>query len=150
MRNFVLWPNGGTPRLGLETQTPLHYSAPRRGRATSSPPQFGQRCDISDPHAVQNVHSKLQITASPASARVVLHRSHTARISNMVLALLRPETINESLVFVEEPALAQLLILHSVQQHAADTPRRVTEVLDRNQCTERVADENILDSNQLP
>jgi len=82
------------------------YLAPRRGRETSLPSQFGQRCDISDPHATQNVHSKLQITASPASARVVLHRSHTARISNMVLALLRPETVNESLVFVEQPAFA--------------------------------------------
>ena len=82
------------------------YLAPRRGRETSSPSQFGQRCDISDPHATQNVHSKLQITASPASARVVLHRSQTARISNMVLALLRPETVNESLVFVEQPAFA--------------------------------------------
>jgi hypothetical protein len=36
----------------------------RRGRATSSPPQFGQVCCICSAHREQNVHSKLQIRAS--------------------------------------------------------------------------------------
>jgi hypothetical protein len=36
----------------------------RRGRATSSPPQFGHVCCICAAQSGQNVHSKLQIRAS--------------------------------------------------------------------------------------
>ena len=43
-------------------------AATRLGRATSSPPQLGHTDDISSAHATQNVHSKLQIRASPASS----------------------------------------------------------------------------------
>ena len=39
----------------------------RRGRGTSSPPQFGQRPPMASAHRAQNVHSKLQIRASGAA-----------------------------------------------------------------------------------
>jgi len=55
----------------------------RRGRATSSPPQFGQVCCICSAHPEQNVHSKLQIRASPSCGSDASHRSQVARISSM-------------------------------------------------------------------
>ena len=42
---------------------------------------------MSVPHVVQNVHSKLQITASPESVSASLHRSHEVRISSTALRL---------------------------------------------------------------
>jgi hypothetical protein len=39
----------------------------RLGRATSSPPQFGQRPCMEAAHLAQNVHSKLQMRASAES-----------------------------------------------------------------------------------
>jgi hypothetical protein len=125
-------------------------AAPRRGRETSSPPQFGRRYCISLPHVAQRVHSKRPITASPASSSVVLHGSQAVRISNVALALLRPKVIDESLVLIEEPAFAQLLVLHSIQQNSAYSPRRLANILHRNERAKRVANEHILDRNQLP
>jgi nucleoside-diphosphate-sugar epimerase len=62
----------------------------RRGRETSSPPQFGHTPSISAAHAAQNVHSKLQIVAvSLSAARATSHRSHTGRISNIAPAYAR-------------------------------------------------------------
>ena len=55
----------------------------RRGLATSSPAQFGQTCSIASPQGLQNVRSKLQITASPAAASRALQRSHVERISSI-------------------------------------------------------------------
>jgi hypothetical protein len=67
----------------------------------------------------------------------------------MPLALLRPELINKSLVFVKQPTLTQLLILNSVQQESADSLRWIAKVLHRNQRTKRVANEHILDRYQI-
>jgi hypothetical protein len=150
LHNAAKWPKSGTPRLGLEPQTLSGYSDPRRGRETSSPAQFGHRNAISAPHVMQNVHSKLQITASPASVSAVLQRSHTVRISNIRLALTLPKVINEPLVLIKEPTLAQLLVLNSVQQNSADPLWRISKVLHCNQCAKHVANEHILDRNQLP
>lgn len=48
----------------------------RVGRRTNSPPQFGHLLVSSDEHWLQNVHSKLQIMASSASAgRAFSHRT---------------------------------------------------------------------------
>ena len=57
--------------------------AVRRGRETSSPPQLGQRCFISVPQVSQKVHSKLQITAAPASDSGASQRSHVSFISSI-------------------------------------------------------------------
>ena len=73
----------GHATVGFGTETLSGYLGRRRGRETSSPPQFGHRNAISVPHVVQNVHSKLHITAFPASVSAVLQRSHTLRISNI-------------------------------------------------------------------
>src|SRR3546814_9610490 len=52
----------------------------RRGRATSSPPQLGQRRAIVSAQAAQKVHSKLQIKASPSIASPRSHRSQSGFI----------------------------------------------------------------------
>ena len=49
--------------------------------------------------------------------------------------LLGPKIINEALVFVEQPALSQLVVLNSVKQDSPNTLWRIAEVLDRNQRT---------------
>ena len=49
----------------------------RFGRETSSPPQFGQVASIVAEHDGQNVHSKLQIRASPSGGSGAAHRSHS-------------------------------------------------------------------------
>ena len=81
--------------------------ATRRGRLTSSPPQFGHTQSIDSPQATQKVHSKLQMSASPASVMAAEHFSHTTRISNICSSFLRPHLVNKALVLVEEPAFAQ-------------------------------------------
>ena len=53
----------------------------RRGRRTSSPPQFGQTRSNSPAHASQNVHSKLQTYAVPSWTRPAPQRSQVSRIS---------------------------------------------------------------------
>ncbi len=58
------------------------HDAARRGRATSSPPQFGQTASIASAHATQNVHSNLQMRASPPGESAVVQRSHSVRISS--------------------------------------------------------------------
>jgi hypothetical protein len=63
----------------------------RLGRATSSPPQLGQVAPMASAHGTQNVHSKLQIRASPASARPASHFSQVARISSMGGPYRRPD-----------------------------------------------------------
>src|SRR5580700_553916 len=57
----------------------------RRGRGTSSPPQFGQRRFISLAQRGQKVHSKEQMKASPSAERRSSHRSHSARISSAIV-----------------------------------------------------------------
>ena len=131
-----LKPNGGTPPLALEPQPILGHEADRRGRLTSSPPQFGQRWLIAEPQAVQNVHSKLQITAGPSSDNDASHRSQTFLSSSTVLGLPRPQLVDKPLVFVEEPALPQLLVLHSVEKNSLNTSRRISEVLNGEKSTE--------------
>jgi hypothetical protein len=59
-----------------------HQAVVRRGRRTSSPPQFGHVASISEAQPTQNVHSYEQMHASPAASSDVPQRSHTARISN--------------------------------------------------------------------
>jgi hypothetical protein len=59
-----------------------HDHACRLGRATSSPPQFGQTDSSASLQSAQNVHSKLQITAAPSTASSRPHRSHPMRISS--------------------------------------------------------------------
>ena len=54
----------------------------RRGRRTSSPPQFGHTASIEAVQPAQNVHSKLQMYASPASSSAAPQRSHAVRISS--------------------------------------------------------------------
>jgi hypothetical protein len=54
----------------------------RRGRATSSPAQFGQIWSIESAHATQNVHSNEQMRASPSGASPFPQRSQTSRISS--------------------------------------------------------------------
>jgi len=44
--------------------------------------------------------------------------------------------VNESLIFVEQPTLTQLRILHSVQQDSANPPWWTAKVFHRDQCTE--------------
>jgi hypothetical protein len=61
----------------------LACCATRRGRATSSPPQFGQRPCIESAHTAQNVHSWLQIRASAAvTGNDAWHRSHAVFIAS--------------------------------------------------------------------
>ena len=63
------------------------FSTGRRGRATSSPPQFGQRPpSVVSAQSRQKVHSKLQITASVApGGRSLLQHSQLGRRSNIVV-----------------------------------------------------------------
>ena len=61
-------------------RTAVHEAA-RRGRGTSSPPQFGQTPFIASVQATQNVHSYEQMRASPSAASGASQRSHTVRIS---------------------------------------------------------------------
>jgi hypothetical protein len=58
-----------------------HQTA-RRGRATSSPPQFGHTRSISSAHATQKVHSWLQIVACPSGTSAVPQRSQLVLISS--------------------------------------------------------------------
>ena len=59
----------------------------RRGRATSSPPQFGHRASSASPQSLQNVHSKLQIRAGPSGVSALPQRSHTSLISRLTVSL---------------------------------------------------------------
>ena len=54
----------------------------RRGRATSSPPQFGQTSCVEAAHVGQNVHSKLQIRAAPSFGSATPQASQVSRISS--------------------------------------------------------------------
>src|SRR5690606_8086151 len=56
----------------------------RRGRRTSSPPQFGHTCSSASPHDAQKVHSYEQMTASASGASPAPHRSHAGRISSAI------------------------------------------------------------------
>ena len=74
--------------IGSETRwttSSIQGYAVRRGRLTSSPAQLGQRFSSSPPQFVQNVHSKLQITATPSAASGASHRSQDSRISSINL-----------------------------------------------------------------
>jgi hypothetical protein len=67
------------------TTSSIQGYAVRRGRLTSSPAQLGQRFSSSPPQFVQNVHSKLQITATPSAASGASHRSQDSRILSINL-----------------------------------------------------------------
>jgi hypothetical protein len=58
-----------------------------RGRATSSPPQFGHTLPIDVAHDSQNVHSYVQMNARPVSGVAAWQLSHSARISNAIAPL---------------------------------------------------------------
>ncbi len=60
---------------------PRARRAARFGRATSSPPQFGQTCSIASAQAGQNVHSNEQIVASASSDSAAPQRSQVVLIS---------------------------------------------------------------------
>ena len=60
------------------------HGVTRCGRATSSPPQFGQTLFIESAHATQNVHSNEQMRASLSGASGFPQRSHTSRISSAI------------------------------------------------------------------
>jgi hypothetical protein len=66
------------------------------------------------------------------------------------LGIFRPHPVNEPLIFVEEPAFAQLSVLHAIDQHTPNATWGFTEIFDHNESSERVADEYILDGDQLP
>lgn len=53
-----------------------------RGRRTNSPLQFGHVFFIAAVQPAQNVHSNVQMYASPVGDSAALHFSHAARISN--------------------------------------------------------------------
>jgi hypothetical protein len=53
-----------------------------RGRATSSPPQFGQTPLMAEVHDSQNVHSNEQTNARPFAGVAARHFSHSTRISS--------------------------------------------------------------------
>ena len=69
--------------MNVEMQGAGHGAVARRGRATSSPPQFGQTLSMVSAHATQKVHSKEQMRASPSGARAFPQRSQTVRISRL-------------------------------------------------------------------
>jgi hypothetical protein len=61
------------------------YFGMRRGRRTSSPPQFGHLSFIASVHVAQKVHSKLQMRAfAESGGRAALHRSQAPRISSAI------------------------------------------------------------------
>src|SRR5439155_1298283 len=56
----------------------------RRGRRTSSPPQFGQTAFICSAQFTQYVHSKLQMYATPLAVSAIPHFSHALFSSNAI------------------------------------------------------------------
>jgi hypothetical protein len=61
-----------------------------RGRATSSPPQFGHiPLSLSSAQGTQNVHSNEQILASPAGGKSVLQHSQLG-LSSSIEFILNP------------------------------------------------------------
>jgi hypothetical protein len=60
------------------------HAVTRFGRATSSPPQFGQTEAVASPQARQNVHSYEQMSASPSGGNATPQRSHVVRISSAI------------------------------------------------------------------
>ena len=69
--------------MDVEVAGPPHDQATRRrGRDTSSPPQFGQTWSNEAAQAGQNVHSNVQIIAAPAGASAVWQRSHSVFIAS--------------------------------------------------------------------
>ena len=53
----------------VEVPHPAHDTGFRRGRRTSSPPQFGQTLSIASAHAGQNVHSNEQMRSFPVDSQ---------------------------------------------------------------------------------
>jgi len=81
-------PRRAERQVDIKMTRPGHGAVTRRGRATSSPPQFGQTSSIDSAHATQNVHSKEQMRASPSGANPFPQRSQTARISRATVRFL--------------------------------------------------------------
>jgi hypothetical protein len=73
----------------VEVPDLAHDASLRRGRGTSSPPQFGQTLSIASAHAGQNVHSNEQMRASSSAARVASQLSHAVLISRAITASAR-------------------------------------------------------------
>jgi hypothetical protein len=92
---LVLAPDGGhefavAAAVGTERQMDVEVpnGAPHarlRGRATSSPPQFGHTSSIAAAQSTQKVHSYEQIVAGPSGASADPHRSHASRSSSATL-----------------------------------------------------------------
>jgi hypothetical protein len=82
----VAHPSGFSTRF-VDAGNRVSFSSGRLGRASSSPPQFGQRPpSFVSVQSRQNVHSKLQIMASPASGgRSLSQHSQLGRSSSMVV-----------------------------------------------------------------
>ena len=68
----------------------------------------------------------------------------------MVSGHLRPQLVDEPLVFVKKPTLTQLLVLHSVKKDPLNTSRRISQILDGEKCAERVAHQNIFHIHEFP
>jgi hypothetical protein len=68
------------PEIAFANRRSARYF--RFGRATSSPPQFGQTPFMAAAQLGQKVHSWLQIRASPPGGRAAPHFSHEFRISS--------------------------------------------------------------------
>jgi hypothetical protein len=81
----------GLNNLSLEAGNRSSLAAGRRGRATSSPPQFGQRpCSAPSAQLAQNVHSNEQMRASVESGgKSLSQHSQPGRSSSMAILLRR-------------------------------------------------------------
>lgn len=82
---------GAIERIGAARvqmlQVNAHGWSVARGRRTSSPLQFGQTWFISAVQSAQNVHSYVQMNASPAGGVSAPHCSQVDRISNAIDAI---------------------------------------------------------------
>jgi hypothetical protein len=64
------------------------YNFLARGRLTNSPPQFGQTHFICRAQSSQNVHSKVQMYASPAGGSFFPHFSHSVFMASDIAKIL--------------------------------------------------------------
>jgi hypothetical protein len=82
LRKFIASFVAGQPRNSVRKQAFLGYF--RFGRATNSPPQFGQMPSMPAAQFGQKVHSWLQMRASASNGRPAPHFSHPGRISRVM------------------------------------------------------------------
>jgi hypothetical protein len=85
--------NGAVPHLcrwgiGSGEVVALQFAAGRIGLGENPPPQFGQTFSSTcSTHALQNVHSKLHIIASPASGGSALLQCSQVGLSSSAIAV---------------------------------------------------------------